>query len=220
MPDSEPPDFLVGSSILPANASTLEYQLEQLENTRFSADNLPVAEITKIWQPDMCPASLLPWLAWANGVKNWDESWSEQTRRDVIENSFEVHKYQGTRYAIEKALKPLNLETELHEWFEVSPNAAPGTFAVDVYVSEQGITDALIKTVHESINGNKRGSAHYTLTMNLSAEGEYYQAGVVQILAEVDGSPFAPVLDDITATTYRGGALQVQIKIEGQPFQS
>ncbi|WDE11166.1 phage tail protein I [Thalassomonas haliotis] len=207
----------LNASGLPANTSELGYQLEQVMNSGFSADNLPVG-ITKLWQPESCPEHLLPWLAWANGVKNWDDSWPEQTRRGVIANSFEVHSYQGTRYAIEKALQPLKLETEIHEWFEVEPNTTPGTFTVDVYVSEQGITDELIDTVHESITSNKRGSSHYTLTMNLSAPGDYYQAGALQLVGEVDGKPFEPVLDGVDSSHFRCGSLQVHCRIEGEPY--
>ncbi|WDE04684.1 phage tail protein I [Thalassomonas viridans] len=160
----------VNISSLPANASELEYQLEQVMNIGFSADNLPAVEITRLWQPESCPEPLLPWLAWANGVKNWDDSWPESTRRGVIANSFKVHSYQGTRYAIEKALEPLQLNSHIHEWFEVEPNAEPGTFAIAVDVSEQGITPVLIEQIHDSVSSNKRGSAHYSLSLNLTAK--------------------------------------------------
>ena len=166
MPDSDV--FLLENSLLPANADTLAYQLEHLAINSLSADHLPVAEISQLWQPQTCPESLLPWLAWANGVKYWDESWSEQSRRGVIDNSFEVHRYQGTRYAIEKALQPLNFDSQIDEWFEVTPNAPPGTFTISVDISEQGITPEVIEFIHDSVGNNKRGSAHYNLTLNLS----------------------------------------------------
>jgi len=157
-------------SALPANAGELAYQLEQVINTAFSVDNLPAGEITRLWQPQSCPLQLLPWLAWANGVRNWDDNWPESTQRGVIANSFEVHSYQGTRYAIEKALEPLKLNSHIREWFEVEPNTAPGTFAIEVDVSAQGITPVLIEQIHDSVSSNKRGSAHYSLSLNLTAK--------------------------------------------------
>lgn len=57
-----------------------------------------------VWDPDRCPATLLPWLAWSLGVEDWDRSWSEARKREVIRSAIPQHRRRGTRRALREAL--------------------------------------------------------------------------------------------------------------------
>lgn len=88
------------ASLLPPNATAPERALEQA-TARIAAVPVP---LRALWNPLTCPASLLPWLAWALRVREWDSNWPEATQRAVIAASVPVHKHKGTLGSIKQAL--------------------------------------------------------------------------------------------------------------------
>jgi hypothetical protein len=86
--------------LLPANATPLERGLA----LTFSRLNAVSAPIDTLLRAEQCPASLLPWLAWAVSVDLWDESWPEVKQRAIIAESFALHRRKGTVYAIGRYL--------------------------------------------------------------------------------------------------------------------
>ena len=87
-------------SLLPPNASQ---GLKNIEQTTARFGDLPV-DIDQMMNPDSNPAHLLGWLAWAFSVENWDPSWGDNVKREVIKTSIEVHRRKGTVRAIKDAL--------------------------------------------------------------------------------------------------------------------
>ena len=87
-------------SLLPRNSTPGEMALEQVTGY----GSLLGEPVRPLWNPDTCPAHLLPWLAWALSVDEWDPAWSETTQRSVIRASVGVHRRKGTRAAVEEAL--------------------------------------------------------------------------------------------------------------------
>lgn len=114
-------------SLLPHNATAQERALEAAVGPPL----FPKAPLREIWDPDRCPAELLPWLAFAMSVDEWDPTWPEDAKREVIRRSFAVHQRKGTRYAVKNALSSVGFRTDLSEWFEYGGN--PHTFRIDVY---------------------------------------------------------------------------------------
>lgn len=55
-----------GSDLSPPNASPLERVLADLEFARI--DEVSLAVIRQVVDPDTCPAALLPWLAYSMSV--------------------------------------------------------------------------------------------------------------------------------------------------------
>lgn len=51
-----------------------------------------------------CQLSMLPWLAWARSVNEWDSKWSEAAKRAVIKSSVALHRTKGTIGSIRLAL--------------------------------------------------------------------------------------------------------------------
>ncbi|TKA96910.1 phage tail protein I, partial [Cereibacter changlensis] len=56
------------TSILPPNATKAE---RAFEAALAALCDLPVP-VGQLWSPETCPAALLPWLAWALSVDDWD----------------------------------------------------------------------------------------------------------------------------------------------------
>lgn len=94
------------SNLLPPNATRQEHALDD-SLARIGA--VPV-ELVKLWNPNTCPLDLLPWLAWALSVDEWDESWSEAQKRATVVASYEVHSHKGTPYSIKTAIQALGYD--------------------------------------------------------------------------------------------------------------
>lgn len=67
-------------------------------------DRLDITALRTLWDPQTCPESHLPWLAWALSVDVWDDSWPLQRRRDVLAGSIAWHRKKGTPWAVEQML--------------------------------------------------------------------------------------------------------------------
>lgn len=62
---------MTSQSVLPPNAITPERALEVV----LSHVGDPPGDIRIIKNPDLCPANLLPWLAWEYAVTYWNPDW-------------------------------------------------------------------------------------------------------------------------------------------------
>lgn len=90
-------------TILPNTSTELERDLEQ---TAFFANRVPENfKFQWIWNPYLCPTELLPWLAWALDVDEFDHSWPEQKKRDVIAASPVVNRKKGTLESIRRVIR-------------------------------------------------------------------------------------------------------------------
>lgn len=159
------------SSLLPPNASELERNLEQVV---IHSTDLPV-RIAELWDPFSCPLSLLPWLAWAFSVDEWDDRWPEHIKRQMVQNSFDVHRYKGTPYAVQKALDGLNIKSHLREWWEPDGSQYSGTMTVVALINENLtdnddglLTQEMLEQVTRVIKTAKRGVIHFDVELGLS----------------------------------------------------
>lgn len=87
------------SSLLPPNATSAEIALDET-TARLSVS----VGIEALWNVETCPVELLPWLAWALSVDEWQDDWSESVKRQLIADSYEIHSHKGTPYSIKKSL--------------------------------------------------------------------------------------------------------------------
>jgi len=90
----------MSETLLPHNATPAELAFESVLREAFA---LPVL-LREIWDPETCPVTLLPWLAGAFSVDEWDPDWSEDAKRAVISDSVMVHRRKGTVGAVRQAL--------------------------------------------------------------------------------------------------------------------
>jgi len=177
-------------SLLPPNASVLLRDLESVFDDSF---DLPTLN-RYVVNPDLAPAHILPWLAWALSVDDWSDSWSEQIRRNVIKASVEVHRKKGTIGALKKALQAFNYENvKVEEWFEYG--ADPYFFRVFFDVREPGFDVNVLPQVQKVIESTKNARSHLeSLRAYLSAEMGLVSIGSIIISKEV--TSLNPVIFD------------------------
>jgi phage tail P2-like protein len=122
--------------LLPPNSSDLERALSAAGTRIFG---LPVWIIRACWSPDDCPVNLLPYLAQAWSVDEWDRTWSEAKQRDVIKQAVWIHQHKATIGALKRAIAQLGLGARVVRWFEQTPRAAPYTFRL--YLQLDAVTE-------------------------------------------------------------------------------
>ncbi|MCF6432665.1 phage tail protein I, partial [Leisingera sp. MMG026] len=118
-------------TLLPPNANSTAHILETVMAERVLGIQAP---IHTLWNADTCPAELLPWLAWAFSVEEWENWYSEAYKREIIRVSLEVHRLKGTRNSVEMALSALGFRIDLVEGWE--EGGAGHTFRLDAYGDE------------------------------------------------------------------------------------
>lgn len=203
------------SQLLPPNRTALESR---------AADALVIAPsvpLRTLWNPQTCPAHLLPFLAWAYSVDHWSSDWSETVKRRVIGAAFNVHRVKGTRSAIDRALAALGVDVTITEWFEATPNLARGTFDATLYVNDNLTPDepaflnaTLYEQLRATIESTKNARSHYTFKVgakfgpNTLSTAATFSPGA---LSESDARPiYRPVSASAalaTAATVTPGAL-------------
>lgn len=157
------------SSLLPLNSSLLERGIEA------AIDEHTEIPLRTLYNPDTCPAHLLPWLAWAWSVDRWDNQWSEPIKRAAIRSAFYVHAHKGTIGALRRVVEPLGYLIDVSEWWETQPPGVPGTFKLEVGVLETGITEEMYLELAALIDDAKPLTRHLTgLAIGLGVTGQIY----------------------------------------------
>lgn len=160
--------------LLPSNATPQELALER-STARVGAVDVPVGDL---WNPQTCPVSLLPWLAWALSVDVWDDTWSESVKRAQIQNSISIHRRKGTVKAVKDVVASFGSSLVMTEWFE---NASP-PYTFDLILTMGGSTpsDAAYQAqITSAIDRVKNVRSTYTLSLGVSGLAEI----VVQAVA-------------------------------------
>lgn len=180
----------INQSLLPPNASQLLRDLETVFGDSF---DLPTLN-RYVVNPDLAPAHILPWLAWALSVDDWNDDWSESIRRNVIKASIEVHRKKGTIGSLKKALQAFNYTNiKVEEWFEYG--ADPYFFRVFFDVREPGFDVNILPQVQKVIESTKNARSHLeSLRAYLSAEMGLVSIGSIIISKEV--TALNPVIFD------------------------
>lgn len=157
-------------SLLPPNRTQLEVDLEKVW-CRSSQVETPQRDI---WNPESCPAELLPWLAWAESVDVWNDRWPESIKRAVIANARQLHEIKGTQGAVESALKALGVHVAVEEWWEQSPLGERGTMKLTMHLNDNLRPDAdvmidsqMIRDLITSIDRSKRLCVHYSFELSV-----------------------------------------------------
>jgi phage tail P2-like protein len=209
-------------SLLPFNASALEKTIEQSIGR---AATIPVP-INTLWDAYTCPSALLPWLAWAMSVGDWDSTWGENTKRDLIANSVQIHREKGTLAAIERVLSVLGIVADIDEWF--NSDGPPHTFNVTAWVNSNVneddptvLSQSLYVALRKSLNNVKPVRSHYDFRVGVAFDSQLALANastalsVVSVVAEptlsVDFTPIELSLGPLfTQTNY------IRITLEAQ----
>lgn len=175
--------------LLPPNATPLE---RAAATALAELERVPVP-LRTLWDPDTCPAHLLPYLAWAFSVDLWDESWSDAAKRAVIKRAFYVHQRKGTIAALRRVVEPLGYLLRVEEWWQTNPPGPRGTFRVDIGVLEHGITEAAFAELERLIDDAKPLTRHLVgLAIKLESRGACYVGATSYGGDELTVYPFDP----------------------------
>lgn len=131
------------SELMPPSADRLERAIAEAAG---EIDAVPVT-VRRVWNPDTCPGPVLPWLAWAFSVDDWDVTWSDEQKRTTIRNAIAVQRQKGTIGAVQNALGDLGIEARVQEWFAQAPAAPPYTFKLWLEAEQTPVTQAGIAQV-------------------------------------------------------------------------
>jgi phage tail P2-like protein len=125
--------------LLPHNATALERALSATDDRLLQ---LPVWLIRAVWDVDLCPERLLPYLAHAWSLDEWDPAWSEAQKRQAIRDSIWLHQHKGTVGAMRRALAQIGANVTIREWFQYEHRQwwrRPYTF--QLFVNLDPVTD-------------------------------------------------------------------------------
>ena len=176
------------ADLLPPNAGEMERNLSKAV-ARLS--DIPMM-VRKSWNPDTCPAELLPWLAWSFSVDEWNDAWSESEKSQVIRNSHYVHRKKGTLSSVRRAIEPLGYFIKVVEWFDEEPVGVPFTFSLEI-----GVTKPLDETVYEQmlrlVKTYKNERSHLrALTVKADISGSFHIVTAILSGLETTIYPYIP----------------------------
>lgn len=104
---------------------------------------------------------LLPVLAKENhilGVEGWNLAEKRKQKENLIINSTQLHSKKGSKPSIINALKQLNIEAEIQEWFNYDGKI--GHFQFDlIKIYDRSFTNVFEKLILETINAYKPARA-------------------------------------------------------------
>lgn len=163
------------SDLLPYNATDQERALAE---TTARISDVPVI-VREVWNPDTCPANVLPWLAWAFSVDDWDTNWTDEQKRQVIKESVYSQRIKGTIGAVTRQLAALGYEIQILEWFQQSPQGTPYTFDVYITANQYPLTQDDFQKILQVIDTNKNLRSHMGETQLIVKSTDNTTVGVV-----------------------------------------
>jgi phage tail P2-like protein len=116
--------------------------------------DIALEEIEALWSLidiDSIPEEKLPLLAGNLGFE-FAEILPASYRKQLA-NAIDLHKFKGTKYAVQKALESVGVSGEIKEWFEY--DGEPYRFKVDLGIQDREITPELRNKLLQLINEYK-----------------------------------------------------------------
>ncbi len=146
------------SDLLPPNRTAAESALAE---TVGRLSNVPIP-IRPLIDPAACPAHVLPWLAWAWSLDDWDPAWTEAQQRAAVAASVDVHRHKGTIGAVKRAVTALGFDAEVREWWATRPQGSPYTFELEVHGGQTGWSAADLARLQKVVSSAKNLRSHMT----------------------------------------------------------
>lgn len=95
----------------------------------------PMASVGIYHSIDALPESLLDILAYDFKVDWWDGNYSLSEKRQTLQDSWNVHRTMGTKYAVERAIAAVFQQATVEEWFTYG--GEPYHFRLCIDMTEQ-----------------------------------------------------------------------------------
>lgn len=197
------------SDLLPPNATAPECALSEA-TARVGYVPTPGRSV---WDPNTCPSSLLPWLAWAFSVDQWSSDWSDAQKRATIASAVAVHRYKGTIGAVRDSIAALGVTGLVQEWFAQSPAGAPYTFRLLLEVDQAGVDQLTMAKLLDVVDSSKNLRSHLdTIVPGVTTESDVSIGGVTGIGNEISVQFCGNLLSDGAAISdghYKSNALKL-----------
>jgi len=139
-----------------------------------------------IYLVDTVNASALPNLAEQLHIlgEGWQFARDDDERRRLLKRAIELHRYKGTRWAIQQVLDTLALSGRISEWFEYG--GEPYYFKINVDLSTRGIDEADFDALVALIAEYKNVRSHLELlTLSLANRSQAPVMAAVALYGEV-----------------------------------
>ncbi len=128
----------VSGNLAPINDINLKI-FDKICEERFGNLNLDAVLVSII---DNVPSDALPHLAeqyHITGNEGWLQALSESEKRNLIKSAIKMHRYKGTKYAIEEIFNTLNIVGNVKEWFNYG--GKPYYFKVILQIFNRSINE-------------------------------------------------------------------------------
>lgn len=142
------------TAILPPNATPL---LRAVDAAASRITRTPV-RLADLWDPDRCPLSHLPWLAWSAAVDDWDEDWPEAVKREAVRTARRRHELRGTWAAVRLEMELLGAAWDYVE------GPAPMTGTVRIF-NGASIRASGLAELRPRLDRVKRASFHLAIAL-------------------------------------------------------
>ena len=165
-------------SLLPPNATPLERAME-------AAMRQPIdIPIRKLWSAADCPVELLPYLAWALGVEEWDSDWPDPVKRSAVADAFRIHREKGTLAGLKRVLMNAGAEYEYTE----RPAGAAMTALLEIFNSNA----VYLPDITSAVERVKRSSLDLDIVLTAAAAGPLPIRGGLGAVTFVEISDWGP----------------------------
>lgn len=189
--------MMADAPLLPSTSTPLECQAAQ---ALAQIQRVPIP-LRTLYNPDLCPLSLLPYLAWTFSVDRWDSKWPEAAKRAAIRGAYYIHSRKGTIGSLRRVVEPLGYRIEIIEWWQTVPVGPRATFRLNVGVLDTGITEQMFQELTWLIDDAKPLTRHLAgLAINLETTGLVHIGACITEGDEMDIYP--PTQRDIEVTGY------------------
>ena len=128
----------MSKNLAPISDTSLKI-FDEICEERFSELDLECILVSII---DNVPSSALPHLAeqyHITGNEGWLQALSETEKRNLIKSAIKMHRYKGTKYALEEIFKTLNIVGNIDEWFNYG--GEPYHFKVILQIFNRSINE-------------------------------------------------------------------------------
>lgn len=133
--------------------------------------DVPVT-LRTLWNPQTCPLTLLPWLAWALSIDTWKSYWPEAVKRQRVAQAIAIQRRKGTAQSVSAVVQSFGGAVQITEWWQQSPVGTPHTFEMTIAFTGDGgapSTAAYVDDVIDEVNRVKPVRSHFTFTQGVNA---------------------------------------------------
>ena len=154
------------TSILPDNSTALERALEHAVAAALARKQ---SVFPSLWNPNTVPVRLLPWLAEAMGVLEWDSAAPQAEQRATLANVWQQYRHGGQRRGINKAIEPLGFNAELRPWHATA--GTPYSLLAVCWSHDRALTPAILNRLQAriAIAKSERDTVQVTMGRELNS---------------------------------------------------